>query len=104
MLEIGGIEYYEQLADKKSQEVYRFLDESRQIGLTSGNLHFKNSVDERLRSRMNIPFNICDKDGQIASESESQLLKDLKAAGFSGLKGHKSLGGLRASIYNSLEY
>ena len=53
---------------------------------------------------MNIPFNIVDKDGKIDSEWETQLLKDLKGAGFSGLKGHKSLGGIRASIYNSLEF
>ena len=53
---------------------------------------------------MNIPFNIHTSEGKIDSEKESQLLKDIKAAGFSGLKGHRSLGGMRASIYNSLEY
>lgn len=53
---------------------------------------------------MNIPFNIHTKDGEIDSEKEGQLLKDIKSAGFSGLKGHRSLGGMRASIYNSLEY
>ena len=35
---------------------------------------------------------------------ENELLKELKKSGFIGLKGHNSLGGIRASIYNSLEY
>ena len=53
---------------------------------------------------MNIPFNIHTAKNEIDPEKEGQLLKDFKAAGFSGLKGHRSLGGMRASIYNSLEY
>ena len=59
---------------------------------------FINKVDPKFRSRMNVPINIGDE------QTEKQLLKELKEAGFIGLKGHNSLGGIRASIYNSLEY
>jgi len=47
---------------------------------------------------MNVPFTLSD------PSNEHKLLTALKENGFSGLKGHKSLGGIRASIYNSLPY
>jgi phosphoserine aminotransferase len=63
MLNMGGIEYYEALADKKSQILYQFLDESR----TSGDeFRFVNKVDPRFRSRMNVPFNFVDKEKEAA--------------------------------------
>ena len=66
--------------------------------LSGDSFRFINGVEPSFRSRMNVPFNIGD------NATEKQLLADLKEAGFLGLKGHKSLGGVRASIYNSLEY
>ena len=87
MLEKGGVTYYEELAAERSTILYNFLDKAAPA--------FVNDVDPRLRSKMNIPFTI--KDPSITDG----LLNDLKRAGFSGLKGHRSLGGLRASCYNS---
>ena len=95
MIKMGGIDYYEALADKKSQKLYQFLDSSL---ASDDSLRFINLVDPQLRSRMNVPFNFGDK------SNETELLKALNEARFIGLKGHNSLGGIRASIYNSLEY
>ena len=95
MLNMGGIDYYESLAAQKSSTLYSFLDKSMR---SSDQYRFVNNVDPKFRSRMNIPFNIGDE------QTEAELLKELKKEGFIGLKGHGSLGGVRASIYNSLEY
>lgn len=53
---------------------------------------------------MNIPLNISCVGSTFNPNNEKELLGLLKQAGFSGLKGHRSLGGIRASMYNSLEY
>ena len=95
MLAMGGIDYYESLADKKASKLYEFLDYSMNSG---EELRFITGVEPRFRSRMNVPFNIGD------DTTEKELLVKLKEEGFLGLKGHSSLGGIRASIYNSLEY
>lgn len=87
MLEMGGIDHYEKLAAERAATLYNFLDKAAPA--------FVNNVDPKLRSTMNIPFTV--KDPTITDG----LLNDLKRAGFSGLKGHRSLGGLRASCYNS---
>ena len=90
MIEMGGITHYEALAEKKASQIYRILDYLSPF--------YSNSVDPRLRSKMNVPFNMANKD------LEPHLLQELKEEGYCGLKGHRSLGGLRASIYNSLPY
>ena len=67
-------------------------------------LSYINQVDKRLRSRMNVPFLfdvLGEKPDQLYVEN---LLKEANEAGLCGLKGHRSIGGMRASIYNSLEY
>ena len=66
MINMGGIEFYENLADQKSSELYKFLDDSH----SEDTSYFYNSVDERLRSRMNIPFNICDFNKEVSTEKE----------------------------------
>uniref|UniRef100_A0A7S3CTD0 phosphoserine transaminase n=1 Tax=Strombidium rassoulzadegani TaxID=1082188 RepID=A0A7S3CTD0_9SPIT len=107
MLSKGGISYYEELAKKKSELIYDCLDSSVQanLGRSSADLQFVNKVSPTLRSRMNVPFNVTQDglDAEQNKELESKLLNELVESGFCGLKGHKSLGGLRASIYNSLE-
>ena len=92
MLEMGGIDHYEKLADDRAAILYNFLDKA---GANNNTPAFVNTVDPKLRSKMNIPFTA--RDPTITDG----LLNDLKRAGFSGLKGHRSLGGLRASCYNS---
>lgn len=61
---------------------------------------YSNPVRKPDRSRMNVPFTI---NGALANpELDADFLKGAKAAGLSGLKGHRSVGGMRASIYNAM--
>ena len=57
MLGMGGIEYYESLAEKKASKLYEFLDQSMMSG---DSFRFINGVELIFRSRMNVPFNIGD--------------------------------------------
>lgn len=68
MLKMGGIEYYESLADKKASTLYDFLDSSK---TSSATYRCINNVAPMFRSRMNVPFNIGSK------ETEAKLVADL---------------------------
>ena len=57
---------------------------------------FSGTVDKEVRSLMNVPFVTASK------ELDAEVVKATKAAGYDNLKGHKSVGGLRASIYNAM--
>lgn len=117
MIDMGGLDYYEQLADKKSQRLYELFDESLEAanqslasisascgGLTDTQpLCYKNPVDKRLRSRMNVPFSLNQLGAQASKEMDKEMFQALEREGFCGLQGHRSLGGLRASLYNSIE-
>ena len=84
---IGGLEAMEKINIDKAKVFYDFLDESRM---------FVGTVRKEDRSLMNIPFVTGDKD------LDAEVIAYTKAAGFENLKGHKSVGGLRASIYNAM--
>ena len=71
----------------KAKVVYDFLDSSKM---------FHGTVEKEFRSLMNIPFVTGDKD------LDAEVVKATKAAGYDNLKGHKSVGGLRASVYNAM--
>ena len=71
----------------KAQVMYDFLDSSKL---------FKGTVEKEYRSLMNIPFVTGDK------ELDAKVVAATKAAGYDNLKGHKSVGGLRASVYNAM--
>lgn len=62
MLKNGGIEHYDQLADKKSKYLYDFIDNSEDkimaLNDTRRKLHYVNRIDKRLRSRQNVTFNL----------------------------------------------
>jgi len=58
--------------------------------------YYANPVDPDCRSRMNVPFTLA------APELDAVFLAEAKAAGLMSLKGHKSVGGMRASIYNAV--
>ena len=85
--EIGGLENMNAINKEKAALVYNFLDESKL---------FKATVSGKDRSLMNIPFITGNEDLDKAFVAES------KAAGFVNLKGHRSVGGMRASIYNAM--
>jgi phosphoserine aminotransferase len=88
--ERGGVQYWEDVSSRKSQMLYDVIDESD--GFYSAPVH------KSCRSRMNIPFII---DG--GNEAlEKKFLDQATAAGFINLAGHRSVGGLRASIYNGM--
>lgn len=59
--------------------------------------YYTSAVDSSCRSRMNVPFRV-KKDEDL----ENKFLKESKALGLLGLKGHRSVGGIRASIYNAI--
>lgn len=85
--EIGGLEKMKERNEKKANLIYDFLDNSTL---------FRGTVRKDSRSIMNIPFVTGDEalDKKFVSEAE--------AAGFVNLKGHRSVGGMRASIYNAM--
>ena len=84
---IGGLEAMNQLNLEKAKPLYDFLDNSKM---------FKGTVVKEDRSLMNVPF------VTASAEMDAEVVAATKAAGFDNLKGHKSVGGLRASIYNAM--
>lgn len=84
---IGGLTEMERRNRNKAKVIYDFLDNS---------CLFKGTVEPQYRSLMNIPFSTGDK------ELDAQVIAASKEAGYDNLKGHKSVGGLRASVYNAM--
>ena len=84
---LGGLEAMEKINIDKAKVMYDFLDSSKM---------FKGTVDKEFRSLMNIPF------VTESAELDAKVVAATKAAGYDNLKGHKSVGGLRASIYNAM--
>ena len=84
---MGGLEAMKEHNEKKAQILYDFLDNSKL---------FKGTVRKEDRSLMNVPFVTGDAD------LDAKFVKEAKAAGFENLKGHRSVGGMRASIYNAM--
>jgi phosphoserine aminotransferase len=83
----GGLAAMEATNVAKAKLLYDFIDAS---GL------YRNEIDPGSRSRMNVPFLLAD------TRLEADFLAGAEAAGLAQLKGHKSVGGLRASIYNAM--
>ncbi len=90
LLELGGLKEQEKQNTLKANCLYQAIDESSQ---------FYCPVPKEDRSPMNVVFRHQDHNESI----ESAFISEAKAAGFDGLKGHRSVGGLRASIYNAQE-
>ena len=84
---LGGLEAMNQINIEKAQPFYDFLDNSKM---------FRGTVVKEDRSLMNIPF------VTESPQMDAEVVAATKAAGFDNLKGHKSVGGLRASIYNAM--
>ncbi len=85
--EQGGVAAVQKVNEKKAKILYDFLDSSEM---------FKGTVEKEDRSLMNIPF-ITD-----SEELNAKFIKEAKEAGFVNLKGHRTVGGMRASIYNAM--
>ena len=87
LLKNGGLEAMAKRNEEKAAVLYNFLDQSK---------FFTGAVVKEDRSLMNVPFVTPSK------EQDADVVAASKAAGFDNLKGHKSVGGLRASIYNAM--
>ena len=86
---MGGLEVMKERNEKKAKVLYDFLDQSKL---------FKGTVVPEDRSLMNVPFVTGDAD------LDAKFVKEAKEAGFENLKGHRTVGGMRASIYNAMPY
>ena len=84
---LGGLEAMARINEDKAKVFYDFLDQSKM---------FTGTVRKQDRSLMNIPF------VTESKELDAEVVAYTKAHGFENLKGHKSVGGLRASIYNAM--
>jgi len=85
--EQGGLAAMAKVNERKATKLYAAID-------TSG--FYKNPVDKTCRSWMNVPFTLAD------AALDKPFLQEAKAAGLTNLKGHRVVGGMRASIYNAM--
>ncbi|MCK5504334.1 MAG: 3-phosphoserine/phosphohydroxythreonine transaminase [Thermodesulfovibrionia bacterium] len=83
----GGLESMAEINKRKADKLYAAIDKSD---------FYKNPVDPDCRSWMNVPFILAD------PELDGKFLEQAKGAGLVTLKGHRSVGGMRASIYNAM--
>lgn len=84
---MGGLEAMKKHNEEKAKILYDFLDNSKM---------FKGTVVKEDRSFMNVPF------VTGSEELDAKFVKESKAAGLENLKGHRTVGGMRASIYNAM--
>ena len=87
LLEMGGLEVMKERNEKKAAVLYDFLDASEL---------FHGTVVKKDRSLMNVPFVTGD------TELDAKFVREATEAGFVNLKGHRTVGGMRASIYNAM--
>ena len=87
LLAQGGLEAMKAYNEKKAKILYDFLD---------GSKLFKGTVEKKDRSLMNVPF------VTGSEELDAKFVKEAAAAGFVNLKGHRTVGGMRASLYNAM--
>lgn len=83
----GGLEAMKKINEEKAAILYDYLD---------SNSMFKGTVVKKDRSLMNVPF------VTGSDELDAKFVKEAKAAGFENIKGHRTVGGMRASIYNAM--
>jgi phosphoserine aminotransferase len=84
----GGLSGIEKMAEEKAAIIYGAIDDS--------DGYYRNPMDEKYRSLMNIVFRL------PTEELEAKFIAEAKALDFIGLKGHRSVGGCRASCYNAM--
>jgi phosphoserine aminotransferase len=87
LAEQGGLAAMAEVNQRKAEKLYATID---------GSGFYKNPVEKSARSWMNVPFTLAD------PKLDDAFLKESKAAGLTNLKGHRVVGGMRASIYNAM--
>ncbi len=85
--ELGGLTAMEQINRRKAEKLYSYIDSSG---------FYSNPVEPQSRSLMNVPFVLAD------ASLDKRFLEEANAAGLFNLAGHRSVGGMRASIYNAV--
>ena len=85
--EQGGLAAIAKINERKANKLYEAIDSSG---------FYKNPVEKSARSWMNVPFTLA------APTLDARFLSDARAAGLANLEGHRSVGGMRASIYNAM--
>jgi len=88
--ELGGLKYYEEMNRRKAEKVYEVVAEGEAKGV------FRGHVQKGSRSWMNVVFVV------LGEGKEKQFLQGAEERGMSGLKGHRSVGGIRISLYNAI--
>ena len=89
MLEQGGLAKMHELAKIRSEMLYAYIDSSEGF--------YKNIVEAKYRSRMNVPFLVQDSD-----DLAKKFVAEAREVGLIELSGHRSVGGSRASLYNAM--
>ena len=89
MLEMGGIDYFQNKAHEQSKEIYDFIDSNSDV------LDCK--VDNKYRSKSNIVFNF------LNDEHNKEFVNLAAEKGIIGINGHRSVGGIRVSLFNSID-
>jgi phosphoserine aminotransferase len=87
LLRHGGLAAMAQRNRAKAELLYRTIDESE---------FYKNPVEKSCRSWMNVPFTLA------KPQLDSSFISEAQAAGLTNLEGHRSVGGMRASLYNAM--
>ena len=87
LLELGGLDVVEKINNEKALNLY---------GAIQARDFYDSPVDPRYRSPMNVPFKLKDE------SLDDVFLKEAEQVGLTNLKGHRSVGGMRASIYNGV--
>ncbi|MCL6271320.1 3-phosphoserine/phosphohydroxythreonine transaminase [Sansalvadorimonas sp. 2012CJ34-2] len=83
----GGVEAMEKINKRKAEKLYKAIDSSD---------FYSNPIDPRYRSWMNVPFRL------KSDDFNAEFLQEAEKAGLLNLKGHRAVGGMRASIYNAV--
>ncbi|KAJ7098038.1 pyridoxal phosphate-dependent transferase [Mycena belliarum] len=88
--ELGGVKYYEELNKRKADKLYSVIKAGEEKGL------LRAKVKEGSRSLMNVVFDV------LGEGAEARFLSGAEALGIKGIKGHRSVGGIRVSLYNAV--
>lgn len=90
----GTLVHLEQLAQHKASQLYHCISESDGF--------YRSPVPPNFQSSMNVVFRIVKADGQMAPKLEDEFVQDAEGRGLVGLRGHRSVGGIRVSLYNAV--
>jgi len=94
--EEGGLAHYEEVNRRKKEKLYGIVKEGEEAGI------LRRKVQEGSESWMNVVWEVLDRDGLVSKELEQKFVDGASRRGMLALKGHRSVGGVRASLYNAV--